>query len=104
MAELGDLTSDFPIIPHETTGADCCGCLVVKIQGTNAVLSCNECNAVVGTLHKNILAYLVRLAPGTDIHRAACPHCGHIQAFPQFDMVTAFVCEGCGKGVNFRPV
>ena len=32
----------FPIIPHESTGADCCGCIIVKVTGNDAELKCNE--------------------------------------------------------------
>ena len=31
-----------PIIPHSATGADCCGCIIVTVTGTDAELSCNE--------------------------------------------------------------
>jgi len=60
---MDSLERDFPIIPHESTGADCCGCIVVKVSGTDAELQCNECGAVVGVVHVGILSDLVSLIP-----------------------------------------
>ena len=39
---MTNLENDFPIIPHESTGVDCCGCIVVKVRGTDAELQCNR--------------------------------------------------------------
>ena len=35
----------FPIIPHEATGAGCCGCLIVQVCGDQADIISNECGA-----------------------------------------------------------
>ena len=41
-----------PIIPHEVaTGTDCCGCLIVRVRGDQADITCNECGAVIRTGH-----------------------------------------------------
>ena len=60
---MQDLENTFPIIPHESTGADCCGCIVVKVTGKDAELLCNECGAVVGVVQVGILSDLVSLIP-----------------------------------------
>ena len=60
---MGSLEADFPIIPHESTGADCCGCIVVKVTGKDAELQCNECGAVLGVVQVGILRDLVSLIP-----------------------------------------
>ena len=52
-----------PIIPHSATGADCCGCIIVTVTGTDAELSCNECGSVVGVIQVGILGDLVSLIP-----------------------------------------
>jgi hypothetical protein len=33
----------------ELAGVDCCGCIVVKVEGTNTELKYKECGAVVGS-------------------------------------------------------
>lgn len=60
---MDDLEAAFPIIPHESTGADCCGCIVVKVTGRDAELRCNECGAVVGVVQMDILRDLVSMIP-----------------------------------------
>ena len=47
---MDGLQVEFPIIPHESAGVDCCGCIVVKVTGNDAELVCNECGAVVGVV------------------------------------------------------
>jgi hypothetical protein len=36
-----DLTSRMPIIPHETAGVECCGCIIAAVDGTNVELQLN---------------------------------------------------------------
>jgi hypothetical protein len=62
-AGVEDLQDKLPIIPHESAGVDCCGCIVVKISGSDAELRCNECGATVGVVHVGILRDLVSLIP-----------------------------------------
>jgi hypothetical protein len=59
---MTDLATGFPIIPHESAGTDCCGCIVVSVIGNDAELRCNECGAVVGVVQVGILRDLVVLA------------------------------------------
>lgn len=58
-----ELTEAFPIIPHESAGVDCCGCVIVAVRGGDAELRCNECGAVVGVVNVAILRDLVSLIP-----------------------------------------
>ncbi len=60
---MDDLQAEFPIIPHESAGVDCCGCIVVKVTSADAELVCNECGAVVGVVQVGILRDLVSLIP-----------------------------------------
>ena len=60
---MNEFKTTFPIIPHESAGADCCGCIVVKVTGRDAELRCNECGAVVGVVDVAILRDLVSLIP-----------------------------------------
>lgn len=49
---------NFPIIPHSTTGIDCCGCLITT--DTNPVLLlCNECGSSVGSIDFNVLQDII---------------------------------------------
>jgi hypothetical protein len=34
--------------------------------------------------------------------KAECPECGHITTFRHFDKMIAYVCEGCGLGINVQ--
>jgi hypothetical protein len=36
--------------------------------------------------------------------KCACPECGHITEMSEFDRVIAYVCEGCGSGVDVEPI
>jgi len=65
---MGGLEAAFPILAHESTGVDCCGCIVVKVTGKNAELKCNECGAVVGVVQTDILRDLVAMIP--DVERS----------------------------------
>jgi hypothetical protein len=89
----------FPIIPHESTGADCCGCLIVQVRGDRADIICNECGIVVRTVPADRAAgVLVEMASG-EICTARCTHCGALNTFPGFSAIEAFICSECGEGV-----
>jgi hypothetical protein len=60
---MDDLRNQFPIIPHESAGVDCCGCIVPIIQGKDVELRCNECRAVVGVVRIEILRDLISMIP-----------------------------------------
>ena len=66
---MDSLENDFPIIPHESSGADCCGCIVVRVRGKDAELQCNECGAVGGVVQVGILKDLVSLIPDAPNRR-----------------------------------
>lgn len=91
-----DLTGRMPIVPHSTAGGDCCGCIVAAVDGTNVELRCNECGAVLGVVHIDILKSLL----GLESASATCPHCGKENTFPGFTEVSSYVCVGCGKAVE----
>jgi hypothetical protein len=57
---------ELPIISHEATGIDCCGCIIEKVTGNDAELVCNECGAVVGVVHTAILRDLLSLISGIN--------------------------------------
>src|SRR6185436_10924995 len=73
-----ELTSRMPILPHEIGGVECCGCIIAAVDGTNVELRCNECGAVVGVVHLDILKGLL----GLECATATCPHCGRVNTFP----------------------
>jgi hypothetical protein len=49
MSRADEINVRSPIIAHETLGADCCGCLVVRLDGDQAQIVCNECRALIRT-------------------------------------------------------
>jgi hypothetical protein len=91
-----DLTSRMPIVPHETAGVECCGCIIAAVDGSNVELRCDECGAVVGVIQVDILKGLLRLECATT----TCPHCGKVNTFPGFTKVSAYVCAECGEAVG----
>ena len=60
---VNDLLNEFPSVPHEAAGVDCCGCIVSVVQGNDVELRCNECGAVVGVVNVGVLTDLVSLIP-----------------------------------------
>ena len=60
---MGSLENEFPIIPHESAGMDCCGCIVPVVQGRDVELRCNECGAVVGVVPVDVLRDLISMIP-----------------------------------------
>jgi hypothetical protein len=85
-----------PIVPHETAGVECCGCIIAVVVGGNVELRCNECGAVVGVVQIDTLSGLL----GLENAEAACPHCGKVNMFPGVSEIGAYVCDGCGKAVQ----
>jgi hypothetical protein len=96
---LGDINERLPIIPHENLGANCCGCLYVRVEGKRADIVCNECAAVIRTVSVGDVERVVKELAQTDtICRARCTHCGTLNSFPGFAVVDVFVCPECGEG------
>jgi hypothetical protein len=98
----GQLSSEIndrlPIIPHENLGADCCGCLYVRVEGGQADIVCNECAAVIRTVPVGDIERVVKDLAQTDtICSAHCTHCGAVNSFPGFATVDVFVCSACGE-------
>ena len=62
---MSDLNNLLPIIPHESTGVDCCGCMIAREHGNDTELLCNECGAVLGVMNTAILNDLISLMPST---------------------------------------
>ena len=91
----------FAVIPHEvaTPGVACDGCLVVKVRGDLADITCNECGAVVRTVPADRAAGVLLEMASSEICSARCTHCGAINTFLGFSAIEAFVCSECGEGV-----
>src|SRR4029453_13546046 len=91
-----DLTTRMLIVPHGTVaGLDCCGCIIAPVDGIDVELRCNECGAVVGVVHLDILKGLL----GLECATTTCPYCGKVNTFPGFTKVSTYVCAECGKAV-----
>jgi predicted RNA-binding Zn-ribbon protein involved in translation (DUF1610 family) len=84
-------------IPHADFGApSCCGCLVAVVRDDLAVISCNECGAVVRTIPASDLQHtLDDMESKLDPAIAICQHCGAVIHQPV--RLIAFVCDWCGK-------
>jgi hypothetical protein len=90
-----------PIVPHESLGIDCCGCLFVEVKGDQARIVCNECGAVIRTGSvRDVEAEMLGLVQTDVICSAACTHCGALNTFSGLSTIDAFVCSECGEGVS----
>jgi hypothetical protein len=95
-----DINKGLPIIPHESLGADCCGCLIAQINGDQADIVCNECGATIRTVRVgDIQAAMSEMAQTNEISSARCTHCGALNTFLGLSSVEAFICRECGDGV-----
>ena len=89
-----------PIIPHEVaTGADCCGCLIVRMRGDQADITCNECGAVICTVPAERAPAVMLEIASDEISSTRCTHCGALNTFPGFSAIEAFICSECGESV-----
>ena len=89
MNRTDDLNARLPIVPHETLGADCCGCLFIDLAGDLAKIVCNECGVVVRALPVGEVEAAMRELARTDtICTARCPHLRSHQYLPRilFDL------------------
>src|SRR5256885_1252353 len=87
------------IVPHESLGADCCGCIVAVTRADETDLVCNECDALIRTVPASEAEQaLAQLAPSDEICTGRCPHCGALNVFPGFSSMEAFTCRECGEG------
>jgi len=97
---IDDINKGLPIIPHESLGADCCGCLIALINGDQADIVCNECGAAIRTVRVGDLHAAMSEMAQTDVMSSArCTHCGALNTFPGMSSVEAFICCECGEGV-----
>jgi hypothetical protein len=87
------------------TGADCCGCLIVRVRGDQADITCNECGAVIRTVPvERAPTAMLAMASGL-ICSARCTHCDALNTFPGSSAIEAFICSECGESVTVsRPV
>jgi hypothetical protein len=91
----------YPVVPHQLAGsADCCGCLIVEVRGTEADLICNECGAMVRTVPAADAKRVLMEILCVEICSATCPHCGALNTFPGFSSIEAYICSECGLGVS----
>jgi hypothetical protein len=99
-----DRESGLPVVPHEVAdpSVECDGCLIVKYRGDRADLICNECSALIRTVPADQVetALTEMLWSSGELASATCPHCGHVNTFPGFSSMLAFICSECGKGVT----
>jgi hypothetical protein len=92
------------IVPHESLGADCCGCIVAVLRGDEADLVCNECNS------------LIRTMPTAEAEKTLCSSRFHMRSvarkvsalhsderIPGFSAMNTFTCRECAEGVATEP-
>jgi hypothetical protein len=100
----GNINDRLPIIPHESLGTDCCGCLYVRVEGAHAAIICNECGTVIRTVPAvDAEAVIMEMAQTDVICSARYTHCGALNTFPGMSAIEAFVCSECGEGVVIVP-
>src|SRR4051794_25414544 len=97
-----EINQRLPPIPHSFNGNDDCpGCLGVLLDGEQARIVCNECEAVLKTVPIAEVEEALRgfRAFGDVCTSEKCPHCGELNVFPGWRTMFAFVCQHCGQGV-----
>lgn len=90
-------------IPHAAfDGPDCCGCLkAIGRTGLIVDFVCNECGAVIACSRaEDVEAAIHSLELSGAVATAICPHCDAANLVVGLSRVHAFVCQGCGKGVD----
>ena len=87
---------NLPIILHEV--ADCCGCLIVRVRGDQADITCNECGAVICTVPVKRATGMLEMT-SSGMCSARCTHCDALNTFPGFSAIEAFICSECGESV-----
>jgi hypothetical protein len=67
-------------IPYSDFGEpSCCGCLVSEVHGNVALISCNECGAVVRSVSTTELQHALDEMESTlDLAIVICRHCGAV--------------------------
>ena len=89
-----DPNDGLPIIPHESLGIDCCGCLFVEVKGDRSRIVCNECGAVICSVSvEDARTVMLGMAKTDVICSATCIHCGALNMFPGLSTIDAFVCS-----------
>jgi hypothetical protein len=95
---VADINDRLPIIPHEKLGADCCGCLVVQLNGDQADIVSNECGAVV---HKvaaaDVETTLLNLAATTSSAAPDARTAGPRTRFPAWRSSKRLSAQSAGK-------
>jgi len=97
--EISDIDDRLPIIPHQTLGTHCCGCLYVHVNGGQAEIVCNECEAVNRAVPlADVERVVLELAETDTVCSAICTHCGAVKTFPGMSAIEAFIRSECGEG------
>jgi uncharacterized protein (DUF983 family) len=78
---------------------------VVEERGELADLVCNECGQVVKRVANADVPLVLSqmLLSQQESYEHKCAHCGHLNVFPGFSSMFAYVCSACGKGVTAKP-
>jgi hypothetical protein len=89
-------------IPHSSFGdEECCGCLDAVIDGDQAVIQCNECNAVIRNVPvADLERTLTEMELTLDCCSEMCPHCGSVNVISGFSQLMAYTCQNCGEVVR----
>jgi hypothetical protein len=70
MEFVEDQPLQLPLIPHRKTGVQCDGSIVALRDGEQITLQCNVCEAVMGTVHAELLKALEQaIADSIVIHK-----------------------------------
>jgi hypothetical protein len=92
------------IVPHESLGADCCGCIVAVNRGDEADLVCNECNALIRTVpaaQAELTLFAARIFRGDLQRKVSALHSA--ECIFRSSAMNAFTCRECGEGVATAP-
>lgn len=79
---------------------ECCGCLLASVSDQIAIVTCNECGAIIrSTRADQIDRILAEMELTLPVAAELCPYCGAANLMSGLVEAQAFVCQSCGRGV-----
>jgi hypothetical protein len=89
-------------LPHCDFGdPDCAGFLVGTLNGNDADIGCNDCEAILKTVPATVLQRTFdEMELTLDFAREMCRHCQAVNTFTGFTAMMAYTCRRCGRAVK----
>ena len=91
------------LVPHADHGdPECPGLILPEVNGNTALLTCNDCGAVIRTVPASEAEQTLAQMASGEICSATCPICGELNIFQGFSAMLAYTCRHCGEGIEVQ--